>query len=73
MNIKNLMMWGLIVFLAIGLFNLFQSPQKSNSAAAQIPFSTFLQEVNDGRVVEVEIKGNDITGKLSNGKIFKTY
>ncbi len=73
MNIKNLMMWGLIVFLAIGLFNLFQNPQKTNSAGAEIPFSTFLKEVNDGRVVEVEIKGNNITGKLSNDKSFKTY
>ena len=73
MNFKNLMMWGLIVFLAIGLFNLFQNPQKTSPQGKEMAFSSFLKEVNEGRVVEVEIQGNDINGKLANGKNFKTY
>ena len=38
-----------------------------------IIFSEFLSEVDNGRVVEVEIQGNNINGILSNGKKFSTY
>ena len=30
MNLKNLMMWGVIVLLVVGLFNLFQNPGEEN-------------------------------------------
>ena len=36
-------------------------------------FSKFLNEVDAGRVVEVEIQGNNINGVYSNGNNFKTY
>merc|ERR1711969_150404 len=39
----------------------------------QTPFSEFLKNVDDGRVVQVEIKGNTIEGILSNGTAFNTY
>ena len=29
MNLKNLMMWGVIVLLVVGLFQLFQNPKNS--------------------------------------------
>ena len=72
MNFKNLMMWGVIVLLVVGLFQLFQKPEK-NSVSNNIPFSNFLKNVEDGRVVQVEIKGNDIQGILSDGTKFSTY
>jgi cell division protease FtsH len=72
MNVKNLLMWGIIVLLVVGLFNLFNNPVKDTSVN-KIPFSIFLEEVDNGRVVEVEIKGNTITGTLSNGTKFDTY
>ena len=28
MNLKNLMMWGVIIFLIVGLFQLFQNPDR---------------------------------------------
>ena len=59
MNLKNLLMWMVIVVLVIGLFNLFQNPDKKISTN-EIAFSKFLKEVDEGRVVEVEIKGNTI-------------
>ena len=34
-------------------------------------FSTFLTEVDAGRVVEVQIQGNNISGLLANGNNFK--
>ena len=72
MNLKNLMMWGVIVLLIVGLFNLFKNP-KNPVASDTVPFSSFLKNVEDGRVVRVEIKGNDIEGVLADGTAFKTY
>ena len=59
MNFKNLMMWGVIVLLVAGLFQLFQNP-KNSTVSDKMPFSEFLKNIDDGRVVQVEIKGNDI-------------
>ena len=72
MNFKNLMMWGVIVMLVVGLFQLFQNPNKI-SRSDSIAFSTFLKNVDDGRVVQVEIKGNNIEGVMSDGTVFNTY
>ena len=72
MNMKNLVMWGVIVLLVLGLFNLFQKP-KQNIVSAKTPFSNFLKNVEEGRVVQVEIKGNNIEGILSDGTQFNTY
>ena len=72
MNVKNLMMWGVIVLLVVGLFQLFQNPKQSISSS-EIPFSGFLKNVEDGRVVQVKITGNNIEGLLSDGSSFNTY
>jgi cell division protease FtsH len=72
MNMKNLVMWGVIVLLVLGLFNLFQNPRQ-NIVSDKVPFSNFLKNVEDGRVVQVEIKGNNIEGILSDGTSFNTY
>ncbi len=73
MNFKNLAMWAIIVFLTIGLYNMFKNPQSNISKNNQINFSEFLTEVDNGRVVKVEIKGNNINGVLSDGNNFTTY
>ena len=72
MNSKNLMIWGLIVLLTVGLFQLFQNP-KPSMVSEKIPFSSFLTNLDDGRVVRVEIKGNNIEGIMSDGTAFNTY
>ena len=73
MNLKNLAMWAIIVFLTIGLYNMFKNPQASLNNKEKVNFSTFLTEVDNGRVVQVEIKGNNIDGILSDGTKFSTY
>ncbi len=73
MNYKNLAMWAIIVFLTIGLYNMFKNPQSNLSKNNQVSFSEFLTEVENGRVVKVEIKGNNINGVLSDGNSFSTY
>ena len=73
MNLKNLIMWVIIVLLSVGLFNMFQDPNKINSKTNTLAFSNFLNEVDAGRVVEVKIQGNNISGVLADGKTFSTY
>ena len=73
MNFKNLLMWAIIVILTIGLYNMFKNPQNSTSSKNKIIFSNFLNEVENGRVVQVEIQGKNIKGVLSNGTQFTTY
>ena len=72
MNFKNLMMWGVIILLLVGLFNLFQNP-KNQTVENKMPFSEFLKNIDDGRVIQVEIQGNNIEGILADGSVFKTY
>ena len=52
---------------------MFQDPTKINSVKNPLSFSNFLNEVDDGRVVEVQIQGNNISGVLADGKTFTTY
>ncbi len=74
MNSKNLAMWLIIVILTIGLYNMFKNPQNLNvNKSEKIIFSKFLDEVDNGRVVEVQIQGNNIKGVMANGETFTTY
>ena len=73
MNLKNLAMWGIIVFLTIGLYNMFKNPQSNIRGGNQIIFSDFLNSVENGEVLKVEIQGNNIKGVYSNGNSFSTY
>ncbi|MDP6680742.1 MAG: ATP-dependent zinc metalloprotease FtsH [Pelagibacteraceae bacterium] len=72
MNYKNLMMWSVIVLLIVGLFQLYQNP-KHSITSDKVPFSSFLKNLEENRVIEVEIKGNEIKGVLSDGTAFNTY
>ena len=73
MNIKNLAMWAIIVFLTIGLYNMFKNPQANVRVSNEVIFSEFLDSVENGEVIKVQIQGNNINGVYSNGKSFKTY
>ena len=73
MNFKNVAMWAIIVFLTIGLYNMFKNPQSNIRGGNQIIFSDFLTSVENGEVLKVEIQGNNIKGVYSNGNSFSTY
>jgi len=73
MNLKNLAMWAVIVFLTIGLYNMFKNPQSNIRGENQVIFSEFLTSVDNGEVLKVEIQGNNIKGVYSDGNSFTTY
>jgi cell division protease FtsH len=61
------MVIGLIVILLFQLFQQNQTPR------GEIFFSDFLKKVESGEVREVTLKGNNVSGRLSDGSSFRTF
>lgn len=68
-NIVLLVIIGLLLFV---LFNLFQN-QGGRGQMTEIGYSELLSDAASGTVKDVTIKGNQIQGKLSDGRPFMTY
>ena len=64
---RNVALWAVILVLLFGLFNLFQRPE-GVGAPRDVPYSTFLIEVEKGQVAEVTIQDRKITGTYKNSK-----
>jgi cell division protease FtsH len=69
---RNIALWVIIALLLVALFNLFQ-PSGQRQLGAQVAYSDFLNEVNNGQVREVVIQGPIVSGRLANGAPFQTY
>ena len=67
---KNLALWMVIGLIVILLFQLFQQNQ---SPRGEIVFSDFLKKVETGEVREVTLKGNNVSGRMSDGSSFRTF
>ena len=71
-NFRSFALWVIIGILLIALFQLFQNPtQRVNSQ--EIPFSQFVAEVESGRVKDVVITGQQVSGSLSDNSSFQTF
>ncbi len=71
-NFRNFALWVIIILLVVALVMLFQNPGQ-RAASQDITFSQLLNEVDQGRVREVTIAGNEITGHFSDNRAFSTY
>ena len=67
---KNLLIWAVIAFVLIAVFSKFSVPTQPATA---VPYSDFLNNVHNGAVRDVEIKGQTIVGTTSSGDKFVTY
>ncbi|MBT0664601.1 ATP-dependent zinc metalloprotease FtsH [Geobacter pelophilus] len=67
---KNLALWLVISLMMILLFNLFNKPKP---AQERLNYSEFVTAVDAGKVASVIIQGNDIIGKFSDGKEFRSF
>jgi cell division protease FtsH len=67
---KNIVLWVVIAIVLMSVFNNF-GPQ--NNAAGEMDYSTFISNVKNGAVSNVEIQGRTIAGELSDGSKFTTY
>ena len=66
---KNLALWLVIGIVLIALFNMFDKPVVIQS---EVIFSDFMDQVEQGQVIEVMIRGDNITGKYIDGQAFQT-
>ena len=66
---KNLGLWAIVILFLIILFNMFQGP-KEHANKDVIQYSEFMNYANTNKIQEVELKGNKVYGKLTDGKEF---
>ncbi|MBY0430895.1 MAG: ATP-dependent metallopeptidase FtsH/Yme1/Tma family protein, partial [Rhodospirillales bacterium] len=69
---KNLALWVIIALLLVALFNLFQTSAPPRGLTT-FAYSDFLNEVERGQVTEVTFQGENVTGRLTDGRSFSTY
>ncbi len=67
---KNIALWLVISLVFVLLYHLFNQPKNTPGT---LIFSDFVSTVEKGQVTEVTIQGENISGKLADGKTFKTY
>ena len=70
-NKKNFLIWASIFILIMVASNFIG--KGSNVGVKDIPFSQFMNKVDENLVSKVEIKGQDLNGKLKNGDEFYTF
>ncbi|WP_421790379.1 ATP-dependent zinc metalloprotease FtsH [Hyphobacterium sp.] len=66
MNIRNLMIWAIMILLLVALFNLLQPSQPATSAR-EVSYSNFLQQVEADQINRVTIDGSVIVGDRQDG------
>jgi cell division protease FtsH len=66
---KNLALWLVIGMILVALVNIFNQPLTNQS---DVVFSDFMNEVETGKITEVTIQGDRITGKYIDGSSFQT-
>ena len=71
-QMKQILVWVIIFFLIMTTFNLLQG-DSFGGRKQNIPFSEFLQKVDNNSIGEVQIQGRTIEGVLSDGTPFSTY
>jgi cell division protease FtsH len=67
---KNIILWVVIAVVLLSVFNSFGTGPRAIQA---VPYSTFLQAVEDGRVSRVTFDGDKITGEYRAGDRFTTF
>ncbi len=71
-NFRNFALWVIVFLLVVALVMLFQNPSQ-HATAQDITFSQLLSDVDQGRVREVTISGNEINGHFTDNRTFATY
>ncbi|MFM8221270.1 MAG: ATP-dependent metallopeptidase FtsH/Yme1/Tma family protein, partial [Planctomycetaceae bacterium] len=70
-NFRNLALWAIIGLLVVALVMLFQQPSQ-RTPIRDISYSELLSQVDQGRVHDVIISGNEITGHFNDNRPFFT-
>ena len=68
---RNLALWIIVGLFLVAIFNLFQSPP-SQKQHVGIDYSTLLQDIKEGRIQEVLIRGDLVHGHFTDGTTFSS-
>lgn len=66
---RNLALWIIIGLFLVAIFNLFQAPPPHKQHVS-IDYSVLLQDAKEGRVQDVLIRGNTVSGQMTDGSTF---
>ena len=66
---RNLALWIIIGLFLVAIFNLFQTPTPQKQQVA-LDYSVFLQDAKEGRIKDVLIQGEKVTGQMTDGSSF---
>jgi len=67
---KNIALWLVISLVFVFLFHIFNQPKQVKES---IVYSDFADRIEKGQIAEVTIQGGKVTGKLIDGRDFRTY
>ncbi|MFQ5477236.1 MAG: ATP-dependent zinc metalloprotease FtsH [Candidatus Binatia bacterium] len=67
---RNIALWLVLGLMVVLLFNMFQNQQRPDE---ELGYSQFLSELRSGRVDDVTIQGDKITGTMDGGRKFRTF
>src|ERR687894_374763 len=71
-NFRNFALWVVIFLLVLALVTLFQNPGH-RGGVSDIAYSQLLNDADAGRINNVVIAGNEISGTYTDGRTFSTY
>ncbi len=71
-NFRNFALWVIIALLLVALFTLFQGPGQ-RQGGSEIAYSQFLSEVDQNRVRDVTIVGQEVQGHFTDGRSFTSF
>ena len=71
MNMRNILVWAILLVLLLALFNMLQGPSQS-APSNEINYSQFMNQVESGQVSSVTIQGDTVTGQTTGGATFRT-
>lgn len=66
---RNLALWIIIGLFLVAIFNLFQAPP-SHKQHTTIAYSTLLHDAKENQLKKVRIRGNVVSGELTDGSTF---
>jgi len=72
MNLRNLAIWAVIAVVVFSIFSFFQNTNRSGQAT-QVSYSQLLSRVDRGEIKSVTIRGDQIAGKTTDGKMINAY
>lgn len=70
---KSLIFWLAAIILLTAIANMFGKGSPMTGAGAQLPFSEFMNQVENRKVAEVTVSGPDVYGTYTEGGKFYTY